>query len=124
LIKRVAYILDKMGLLPMPKIDGKLVQFKYKSPLALAKGQQEIARFTNWVQLMQGMFGPQVTQLYVNPDTAPWVIAEQMQVDKRYLNTPDGVKKATQELQEQGAQAQAAAMQDGGQGETPPPAQQ
>lgn len=123
LIKRVAYILDKMGLLPMPKIDGKLVQFKYKSPLALAKGQQEIARFTNWVQLMQGMFGPQVTQLYVNPDTAPWVIAEQMQVDKRYLNTPDGVKKATQELQEQGAQAQAAAMQDG-QGETTQPAPQ
>jgi len=124
LIKRVSYILDKMGLLPMPKIDGKLVQFKYKSPLALAKGQQEIARLTNWVQLMQGMFGPQVTQLYINPDTAPWVIAEQMQVDKRYLNTPEGVKKATQELQEQGAQAQAEAKQDGGQGETPPPAQQ
>lgn len=122
LIKRVAYILDKMGLLPMPKIDGKLVQFKYKSPLALAKGQQEIARFTNWVQLMQGMFGPQVTQLYVNPDTAPWVIAEQMQVDKRYLNTPDGVKKATQQLQQQGADAQAA-MQDG-QGETTTPAPQ
>lgn len=122
LIKRVAYILDKMGLLPMPKIDGKLVQFKYKSPLALAKGQQEIARFTNWVQLMQGMFGPQVTQLYVNPDTAPWVIAEQMQVDKRYLNTPVGVKKATQQLQQQGADAQAA-MQDG-QGETTTPAPQ
>ena len=75
LIKRVSYILDKMGLLPMPKIDGKLVQFKYKSPLALAKGQQEIARFTNWVQLMQGMFGPEVTQMYVNPETAPWVIS-------------------------------------------------
>ena len=113
LINRVAYILDSMGLLKKPKIDGKLVQFKYKSPLALAKGQQEIGRFTNWVQLMQGMFGPQVTQMYINPETAPWVIAEQMQVDKRYLNTPEGVKAATQKLQEQGEQAQEAAQQEG-----------
>ena len=106
LIKRVSYILDKMGLLPMPKIDGKLVQFKYKSPLALAKGQQEIGRFTNWVQLMQGMFGPQVTQLYINPDTSPWVLAEMMQVDKRFLNSPEGVKQATQQLQQQGQDMQ------------------
>ena len=101
LIKRVGYILDKMGLLPAPRIDGKLVQFKYKSPLALAKGQQEIARFTQWVQLMQGMFGPEATKMFVNPQTTPWVLAEQMQVDKRYLNTPDGVKEATGKLQQQ-----------------------
>ena len=28
------------------------------------------------------------------------LLAEQMQVDKRYLNTPDGVKQATQQLQQ------------------------
>ncbi len=117
-IKRVSYILDKMGLLPMPKIDGKLVQFKYKSPLALAKGQQEIGRFTNWVQLMQGMFGPQPTQMYVNPDAAPWLLAEMMQVDKRFLNTPEGVKQATQELQQQGDEAKEAMQED--QGGSPP----
>ena len=88
-----------MGLLPRPRIDGKLVQFKYKSPLALAKGQQEIARFTQWFQLMQGMFGPDRAQLYVNPQVAPWVLAEQMQVDSRYLNTPDGVQQAAQQMQ-------------------------
>lgn len=98
LIKRCSYVLDKMGLLPMPNIDGKMIQFKYKSPLALAKGQQEISRFTNFVQLMQGMFGPEATMMYINSSTAPWVIAEQMQVDKRYLNTPEGVKAAVQEL--------------------------
>lgn len=117
LIKRVSYILDRMGLLPQPKIDGKLVQFKYKSPLALAKGQEEISRFTNWVQLMQGIFGPQVTQMFINPEVAPWVIAEQMQVDKRYLNTPEGVKQATQELKQKGDELEAA--QTGGMQETP-----
>jgi hypothetical protein len=117
LIKRVSYILDRMGLLPQPKIDGKLVQFKYKSPLALAKGQEEISRFTNWVQLMQGIFGPQVTQMFINPEVAPWVIAEQMQVDKRYLNTPEGVKQATQELKQKGDELEAA--QTGGMQEPP-----
>ena len=121
-IKRVSYILYRMGLLPMPKIDGKLVQFKYKSPLALAKGQQEIGRFTNWVQLMQGMFGPQPTQIYVNPDTAPWILAEMMQVDKRFLNTPQGVKDATEQLRQKGAEMESAAMENQ-QNTTPPAAQ-
>lgn len=98
LIDRVSYVLDKMGLLPRPKIDGKVVKFKYKSPLALAKGQQEIARLTQYIQLMQGMFGPDKAMLYVNPEIAPFVIAEQMQIDKRFLNTPEGVKKAAQAL--------------------------
>ena len=112
LIKRVSYILDKMGLLKMPTIDGKLVQFKYKSPLALAKGQQEIGRLTNFVQLMQGMFGPQPAMMYINPEVAPWVLAEMMQVDKRFLNTPDGVKEATQELKNKGDEMEAAAQEN------------
>ena len=99
-IKRVSYILDKMGLLPMPRIDGKLVQFKYRSPLALAKGQQEMARFQNWVQTMQGMFGPERTMMFINPQVTPWIMAEMMQVDKRFLNTPQGVQETSQQLLE------------------------
>lgn len=118
LIKRVSYILDKMGLLKMPKIDGKLVQFKYKSPLALAKGQAEIGRLTQYVQLLQGMWGPERAMMYVNPEVAPWVIAEQMQVDRRYLNTPDGVKKAAQTMQD--TQDEQQSVQEGGQEQLAP----
>jgi hypothetical protein len=113
-IKRCSYILDKMGILKAPMINNKLVQFKYKSPLALAKGQQEIGRFTQFIQLMQGMFGPEVTKMYINPDVAPWIMAEQMQVDKRYLNTPDGVTQATQQLKNNQDALQEAAEQQGG----------
>lgn len=120
LIKRVSYILDKMGLLPAPKIDGKLVQFKYKSPLALAKGQAEIARFTQWLQVMQGMFGPEATKMYVNPQTTPWILAEQMQVDKRYLNTPDGVKQATEQLQQKNEEVTDAALNQPAESAVPP----
>ncbi len=118
LVDRVSYVLDKMGLLPKPKIDGKLVKFKYKSPLALAKGQQEIARLTQYIQLMQGMFGPENAMLYINPKTAPYVIAEQMQIDKRYLNTPDDVAKAAQSKQDHQNEVNDQAMNPEGQNQS------
>lgn len=98
-IKRCSYILDKMGLLALPRIKGLKVNFRYRSPLALAKGQQDIARFTQYYQLMQGVFGPGPALMYINPGLAPYLIAEQMQVDARYLNSPEDVQKASQDAQ-------------------------
>lgn len=98
-IKRCAYVLDKMGLLPQPKIKGVKVNFRYRSPLALSKGQQDIARFTQYYQLMQGVFGPGPALMYINPGLAPYLIAEQMQVDPRYLNSPEEVQETAQNAQ-------------------------
>lgn len=98
-IKRCSYILDKRGLLSIPKIKGAKLNFRYRSPLALAKGQQDIARFTQYYQLMQGVFGAGPALMYINPGLAPYLIAEQMQVDTRYLNSPEEVQKAAQDAQ-------------------------
>lgn len=98
-IKRCAYVLDKMGILPWPEIEGVKIKFRYRSPLSLAKGQQDISRFTQYYQLMQGVFGAGPALMYINPALAPYLIAEQMQVDPRYLNTPEGVQQASQEAQ-------------------------
>lgn len=100
-IKRCAYILDKMGLLPWPVVKGAKVNFRYRSPLALAKGQQDIARFTQYYQLMQGVFGAGPALMYINPGLAPYLIAEQMQVDARYLNSAEEVQAAAQNAQHQ-----------------------
>lgn len=98
--KRCAYILDNRGLLPYPKINGVKVQFKYRSPLALVKGQQDIARFTQYFQLMQGIFGPGPAAMFINPGEAPYLIAEQMQVDERYLNKKEQIQAASQQAQD------------------------
>lgn len=95
-IQRCAFILDKMGILPKPMINGKEVSFVYKSPLALASGQQDIARFTQYVQLLQGITGPEATQMIVNVSEAPWVMADMLQVDPRFLNTPEQVAAEAQ----------------------------
>ncbi len=121
-IKRCAHILDKMGLLPWPEVKGVKVSFRYRSPLALAKGQQDIARFTQYYQLMQGVFGAGPALMYINPGLAPYLIAEQMQVDARYLNSAEQVQAAAQNAQHQ-QDAQMQAAQDEQQGQAPQPSQ-
>jgi hypothetical protein len=104
-IKRCSFLLDKMGILPRLEIKGVKVNFRYRSPLALMKGQQDIARFTQYYQLMQGVFGPGPALMYINPGLAPYLIAEQMQVDARYLNSPEQVQAAAQNAQNMSDQA-------------------
>lgn len=108
--ERFAHILHVMGLLPRPKIEGMEIKFKYKSPLELAKGQQDIARLTQFVQLMQGIMGPQVTQIYMNPKTTPYLMASALQIDPRYLNKVDDVAAVMQGVQDKQSMIDASGM--------------
>lgn len=100
-IDRFAYILNKMGKLPYPKLKGMNIKFKYLSPLSLIKGQQDVARLSQFIQVMQGIMGPDATQLYINPKTTPYLLAESLQIDSRYLNTPEQVEEVVQQIQDQ-----------------------
>ncbi len=98
-IKRFAFILNSMGLLPYPNVGGMPIKFRYKSPLALAKGRAEVEKFVQFVQVMQGIMGPEATTLYINPKTTPYMLAELMQIDERFLNKPDKVAQVAQDMQ-------------------------
>jgi hypothetical protein len=101
LVQRCAHILHTMGHLKRPKIKGQFINFQYRSPLALAKGQEQIARFAQWYQMIQGIVGPDMAQVYVNPQVFPWVMADLMQIDNRFLNNPEGVRQVAQNLMNQ-----------------------
>jgi hypothetical protein len=107
-IKRFAYILHTMGLLPYPDIGGIPIVFKYKSPLELAKGRADTERLVQFVQVMQGIMGPEATQIYINPKTTPYMIAKMLQVDERFLNKPEEVQKVMQQLQNKQSMAELA----------------
>jgi hypothetical protein len=107
-IKRFAYILHSMGKLPYPEIGGMPIVFKYKSPLAKAKGRADVESFTQWVQLMQGIMGPESVMMYINPKTTPYMLAEMLQVDERFLNKPDAVARVGQQLMDQHNEAKLA----------------
>ncbi len=100
-VERFAHILHSMGKLPYPRLGNIPIIFKYKSPLALVKGQQDTARLIQFVQTMQGIMGPEATQVYINPATTPYLLAESLQIDARYLNTPDKVAEVMQNIQNQ-----------------------
>lgn len=118
LLQRVAFILHKMGLLPIPNIEGRKgkakVSFKYKSPLALAKGQEQIARFTQWFQIIQGISGPEQAQLYINSGKYPWKLASLMQLDMDFLNDPERVQQTAQMMLDQINQASESMMEQQG----------
>ena len=97
LIERVATILDTRGILKRPKVGKKKIHFVYKSPLEQAQGQQDVATFTQYVQLLQGIMGPQATNIIVNPGEMPYLIAEKLQIDPRLLNKPEDVSRVMQE---------------------------
>lgn len=110
-VKRFAYILNNMGILPYPEVGGVPIIFKYKSPLELAKGMGSVERFVKWVQLMQGIMGPDQTMLYINPKTTPYMLAEYMQVDERMINKPNEVAAVMQKVQNQQSAMQLAQSQ-------------
>jgi hypothetical protein len=114
-IERCSYILDKMGLLPYPQIDRKMISFAYRSPLALAKGQEQIARFTQFFQLLQGISGPEAAQIFINPMEYPYLLADLMQIDNRLLNDPAQVAQTLQAQQDKMNEQQDMMMQQGGQ---------
>ncbi len=99
--KRFAHILHTMGKLPYPELGDIKITYKYKSPLALVKGQQDMARFVQFVQTMQGIMGPEATQLYINPKTTPYLLGDSLQIDSRYLNGPEEVAAVMQQVQNQ-----------------------
>lgn len=99
IIKRFAFILNSMGLLPYPNVGGVPIKFKYKSPLALAKGRAEVEKFVQFVQVLQGVLGADEAKLYINPKTTPYMLAEQLQIDERYLNKPEAVAQVMQDMQ-------------------------
>jgi len=98
------------GLLAKPTLeDGAKIKFRYKSPLAQSKGQQDMAILTQYVQLMQGIFGPEVAQLMIDPERTPWMLAEKIQLDTGFLLTAEQMKQAAEAVAAQQAQQQAQA---------------
>ena len=90
---------DTAGLLPKPVLaDGAKIKFRYRSPLALSQGQKDLATLTQYIQLMQGIMGPDAAQLLINPDVMPWLAADKVQLDTQFLNTAEQIRGIAEAL--------------------------
>lgn len=100
ILRTTMHTLDEMGILKMPRYKGVDVLFEYISPLALAKGQQDMAILAQYIQMMQGIVGPDVTQLFINNQDLPFLAAEALQLDTRYLNSKEQIAQEAQKLKD------------------------
>lgn len=88
-IQRVIYILTKKGLLPKIIINGREISLKYKSPLTISQGQQDVQTFLQYQQIMQQLMGPEAALVYLDTIKAPTWIANKLGVDPSILNSEE-----------------------------------
>jgi len=114
IISRVIYILQKKGFLEPIVINGREIQLQYQSPLVVAQGQQDVANFTQWYQLLQGIYGPEAAITYLNPVEQPYWMANKMGVDMTILNDKKSMEEMLKEQSELAQEKEMMLMQQQG----------
>ena len=67
-IQRVVYILKKQGRIELPTINGREVKIRSVSPSAQAQANEDISSIARFLQLVGGVFGPEMMQLVIDPE--------------------------------------------------------
>jgi hypothetical protein len=94
----VVFVLQELGLLESITINNQDVQIEYQSPLVAAQGQQDVATFTEWYQVQQGVLG-EAAVTAINPAAFPQWSATKMNIDPTLVNTPEGIQQMLQAKQ-------------------------
>ena len=85
LIRRVIHILKRRGDLELPMVNGKEIKVQNISPLAQAQHNEDVARVARFLQLLNGGFGPQVTNVVVKAEEAAIYTAEKIGVPEKLM---------------------------------------
>jgi hypothetical protein len=122
LVNRIVFLYTEMGLLDLPRIDGRQIRVVPASPLLRAQDFQDISDFTRFNETIMGSFGQQMSMLLMNRErTVKW-LASKFGIDEDLLNTPEELQAEVEQAQNMMQQAQGA---EGGQppGQGGPPQQ-
>ena len=103
-LQRVVYILKKQGRITLPTINGREVKVRSVSPLAQAQANQDITSVARFLELVQGRFGPEITNILINSEETAVYLAKKFGV-------PDNLIRDLSERQQLVQMAQQMAMQ-------------
>lgn len=79
-LQRVVYILKKQGRIELPVINGREVKVRSVSPLAQAQANEDISSIARFLELVGGVFGPEMMQLVVDPEQTAITLAKKFSV--------------------------------------------
>ena len=105
IIRKCLKILSKKGLIPDIKLDGKIVDIEYDSPLTLLQGQEDFDRMQQYVQFFAQIGGAQLALALTKLDDMPELVSGYLGVDKRIVPSAAQIQSIKQKL---GEAAQAA----------------
>lgn len=103
-LQRVVYILKKQGRIELPTINGREVKVRSVSPLAQAQANQDITSVARFLELVQGRFGPEITNILINSEETAVYLAKKFGV-------PDKLVRDLEERKQLVAMAQQYAQQ-------------
>lgn len=95
-IERVLWILDDAGVIKMPKVDGKTVDFEIQSPLARAQRIEDVQNLARFGELVQGIYGPQAAMIIMDQTTGPAYLAERLMVPANLVRDEETAREMVQ----------------------------
>ena len=106
MIRRVVYLLKKQGRIQVPLVNGREVKIVNVSPLAQAQHTENVSRVARLGELMNGMFGPQVTNVVLKAEEAGGYLASEIGVPDRLVRNDAERQQMAQAIAETAEQSQ------------------
>jgi hypothetical protein len=98
-MNRIIYILQRKGKLSKHiKIDGNIINIKYKSPLEQSGALEQVQNLMQYAQNMSAILGPQLMLGSINLQYLPAWMAEKLQVDPNLIKGPAEVQQALTQM--------------------------
>lgn len=105
-LQRVIYILKKQGRIEVPTVNGREVKVRSVSPLAQAQANQDISSVARFLELVGGVFGPEMLQLLIDSEQTAIHLAKKFGVPESLIRDEEQRKQiaalAQQMAQQQG----------------------
>lgn len=104
-LQRVIYILKKQGRIEVPTVNGREVKIRSVSPLAQAQANQDISSVARFLELVGGVFGPEMLQVLVDSEKTAVHLAKKFGVPESLIRD-ENQRKQIAALAQQMAQQQ------------------
>ena len=108
-LQRVIYILKKQGRIEVPTINGREVKVRSVSPLAQAQANQDISNVARYLQLVGGVFGPEMLQMLIDSEASAIYLAKKFGVPESLIRDEEQ-RKQIAAIAQQLAQQQSGAQ--------------
>jgi hypothetical protein len=105
-LQRVIYILKKQGRIEVPTVNGREVKVRSVSPLAQAQANQDISSVARYLELVGGVFGPEMLQLLIDGEKTAVHLAKKFGVPESLIRDEEQRKQIAAMAQQMAQQQQ------------------